>query len=106
MRPAAQCSSDVLDSYALGGMMTDPFGAANKQHRHGHARSQNHGIMPGATHHPMHRKAAQLAGSCNRIRQRRIAPDRVLIQTWVPAEFQIAPLGDRPGMSDQAVDSS
>src|SRR5262249_33828590 len=106
MRPSLQRSSDVLDSYAFGGMMTDPSGAADKQHRHGHARSHNHGIMSGATHHPMHRKAAQLDGSCYRVRQRRVAPDPLLIQTCAPIELQLAPLGDRPRATDQPVDRS
>ena len=49
-----QCGLHIFFAHGFGGMVADAAGAAQKEHRRGHARGHHHGVVAGAAGHLLH----------------------------------------------------
>ena len=79
--PGFKSGGDVRGQDCFIRMMADPAGTAQKQHRSGHAASNNHGIVARAACHAMNRMASVCDGAlqhCDEMRnpsRQRLDPD-------------------------------
>src|SRR5436309_6300471 len=92
-----QRGGDVFLQHGFAEMMTDPAGAAEEQHRGGHALCDDHRVVAGAADHPVNRITRVGHCALQGARKRSVHRDLSLIEMALPGNGQSAPRGDLLG---------
>src|SRR5580692_276475 len=99
--PAIERGGYIAGQNRFIGMMANAAGAAQEQHRGGHAPRNNHGIVAGAARHAMNLEPGALDGALQHLCEARIHCDGRLIQARLPAGGETAGSRDLLGASQQ-----
>ena len=76
-----------------------PPGLAQEQHRDGHARGEDHGVVSGAAGHPVDREAGGSDRARQRVDQARVAGGSGLIRVLPPVYGDATAFSDALGRS-------
>jgi hypothetical protein len=88
--PDIERGRDIFSQNRFIWVMADSTWTAQKQHRRGHATSNNHGVVARTTHHAMNLATGARYSAFQHLDEVRIHRDSRLIQALLPRNFQAA----------------